>query len=287
MRLLHLLNSHDISTPTGVPRFSGYFRRAFPECFNVTPGTVGALEWSDDDVCVTDNSLALLVPDCVKTIVTHHGCAPYHFKVDAAWRNETTQRLMIDQLAMLNKPRLRYVAPSAWVRDRFSEIAPPFYRAEIIPHFVELNESKKSPRIRRGERIIGDWRTPNKGSGVIDAIKDACPEYEFRQLDFPAGDDAARQAFYSNADAYLCLSLSEGAPYSVADAEAAGLPIISTEVGNVYEFVKDRPLRLPIEIEQVKTLLCDVRTYGRTRTSFYSTYSFDDWKAAWSRVIYK
>ena len=311
MRLFHLLASHDPQSPTGVPRFSGYFKRAFPEVFNITPGTVAAVEFRDDDVIVTDNGLALLCPDNCRVIIVHHGAAHTHYDRDESWRNATTRALVHDQRAMFNKPNVRFVAPSRWVADRFREIAPAGYAPTIIPHWVPVIERPgfmlepggPKPVDRKaaeciaaimGTRatnpkpvVIGDWRNPNKGSEVIAAIRAACPEYQFRQLAFAADDQAEREEFYRQADCYLCLSLSEGAPYSVADAEAAGLPIVTTPVGNVHEFTEAAVITERERNEQpgvVGRLIARALAVPRG-PSFYSTYSLADWRAKWREVI--
>lgn len=309
VRLFHLLASHDPASPTGVPRFSGYFRRAFPDTLNVTPGTVGAIEWKHGDVVVTDNGLSLLVPDAVRTIVVHHGCAATHYDRDYSWRNETTEKMVQAQNEMFCHPNRTFVAPSAWVAAQFRKIAPKGYEPRIVPHHVPVIE-RRNFRLNPGgptkademkakivgsilgvpagkPQIIGDFRNLNKGSGLIDKYREAMPQYEFRQLDFPGGDDAKREAFYRSADVYLCVSLSEGAPYAVADAEAASLPIVSTVCGNVAEFppedfyaIMDRA-----DVDAVANAIRAAVQNGRRAASFYRDYTFEVWQRAWREII--
>lgn len=281
-RLFHLLSSHDPEARTGVPRFSAYFEIAFQEVFNITPGVVGAVEWRKGDVCVTDNHLGMLLPPEVRAIVVHHGCASYHYEVDAAWRNAETERMVADQLAILKRPNTRFVAPSAWVRDRFREIAPMGYAPTVIPHWVPLIDERRNCNFGKPV-IIGDWRTANKGLGVIDRLRVKMPRYEFRQLDFDG--DEARRATYRQADAYLCLSLSEGAPYAVADAEAASLPIVTTEVGNVHEFAGCRVIADRENVEQIGDALGAALANGRTMPSFFAEWTFKKWREAWEAVL--
>lgn len=287
MRIFHLLASHDVA-PTGVPRFGAYFKLAFPDVLNVTPGMIQFVDFVDGDVVVTDNHLSLLVPDHVRCVVVHHGCAPYHYSVDAAWRNDNTARIAEDQRAMFGRPNRVYVAPSRWVADRFREIAPAGYLPWLIPHWVPVIEQRER---RFGSRstgckpvVIGDWRSPNKGSDVIAAIRRACPEYQFRQLAFAADDDAEREDFYRIADCYLCLSLSEGAPYSVADAEAAGLPIVTTECGNVREFSTCWHGNAMRDPENAASAIRASMEVPRG-PSFYRDYTFEKWRSEWHRVI--
>lgn len=290
MTLFHLLAEHwGEGKRTGVPRFSRDFQRAFPHVENVTPADIGRLreEWAlgqVGDIVVTDNHLAMLVPDHVTCVVVHHGCAPYHYSVDPGWRNPTTLEMATQQRRVLARPNTLFVAPSQWVWDRFAEIATPFYRASILPHWVEKIEGFGCGV---GTVVIGDWRNENKGAGVIGAIRAACPEYEFRQLDFDPRDDAARRSAYLCANAYLCLSLSEGAPYSVADAEAASLPIITTPCGNVKDFPgvtviteHERNTQPLVVGRMIASALATPRP-----PSFYDTFTFGWWRGCWRAVL--
>jgi hypothetical protein len=168
MRLFHLLQSHDSSKPTGVPRFSSYFQMAFPDVINIVPSQIGGIEWREDDVVVTDNHYSLMVPERVKTIVVHHGNAVYHYEVDESWRNSMTQQIATGQRLMFHKRNRLYVAPSKWIQDRFRDFAPSWYDSlsVVLPHWVpQIHGGEKALRNVR-PRVIGDWRNPNKGSEV-------------------------------------------------------------------------------------------------------------------------
>jgi glycosyltransferase involved in cell wall biosynthesis len=45
--------------------------------------------------------------------------------------------------------------------------------------------------------------------------------------------------FYRQLDVYVCASDSEGTPNPCLEASACGLPIVTTAVGNMPEFVRD------------------------------------------------
>lgn len=289
MRIFHLLASHDTSARTGVPRFSGYFKDAFPHVINITLKDLPGIKWDRGDVVVADNHFSIRVPQRVQTIVVAHGCAPYHYEVDESWRNPGTERIAVEQRMMFYvSPNRIFVAPSAWVADVFKRYAPPTYDPLVLPHWVPVIEQRE-PRF--GSRstgckpvVIGDWRNHNKGKDAIDAIREAAPEIEFRQLDFDGQE--ARENFYRTADAYLCLSLSEGAPYSVADAEAAGLPIVTTEVGNVREFENVWQIDDRNDIGAVRdALLGAIASRSSLAPSFFSKHTFEAWKAAWEVVV--
>lgn len=284
-RLLHLLVSHDVAR-TGVPRFSQYFQKAFPRVVNITLADLPAMRWAQDDVVITDNHMSVCVPGRVQTVVVHHGCAPYHYEVDSTWRNSATEAMATAQRLMFHVSNRIFVAPSKWVGETFRRYAPSDYDPLVLPHWVPIISGKYPDKFLNYGKpvVIGDWRNFNKGAEVVPRLRLEMPEVEFVQLDF--SDRKLGDAYYLAADAYLCLSLSEGAPYSVADAEAAGLPIASTGVGNVYEF-EDSWL---IEDREKTSFVCDaVRgALGGAKTrgpSFFEKHNFESWKAAWSVVI--
>jgi len=43
--------------------------------------------------------------------------------------------------------------------------------------------------------------------------------------------------FYSDVDVHICTSLSEGGPYPMFEAASCGIPLISTKVGAISEFI--------------------------------------------------
>lgn len=60
--------------------------------------------------------------------------------------------------------------------------------------------------------------------------------------------------FYNQADAFLLTSFAEGWPLVVAEASAAGLPIIMTDVGSAGEFIKNGENGLVVPVNDVETL---------------------------------
>jgi hypothetical protein len=230
-----------------------------------------------------------MVPERVKTIVVHHGNAVYHYEVDESWRNSMTQQIATGQRLMFHKRNRLYVAPSKWIQDRFRDFAPSWYDSlsVVLPHWVpQIHGGEKALRNVR-PRVIGDWRNPNKGSEVWRVIQRACQsEFEFCQLHGFDGDDinTEREDIYRRANIYLCLSLSEGAPFSVADAEAAGLRIVTTKVGNCYEFdpwiVDDRN-----DTDEVVAALQHAAGHERNKESFYKEFTMSVWRDMWAAVI--
>ena len=82
---------------------------------------------------------------------------------------------------------------------------------------------------------------PNKGSGVIEAIRDNLGgAFEVKSVSCAptALGDTLRQA-----DMFLCLSKDEGGPIVVAEAMCAGLVTVTTNVGFVWSMCGGAPLQ--------------------------------------------
>lgn len=268
---------------TGVPRFDFQLQLAFPKIRSVIKPPQ---DLSARDCVITDNHLSLQIPESIKTIVVHHGCAAVHFDRDPYWRNRHTEAIVSMQGQMIRKANRIFAAPSAWVADAFKErYRSADYRPIIIPHWVELIGPGR-PKRNGKPVIIGDWRDHNKGCGIAQQLRQAIRgEWDFRPLNFQGAQDRDRQ--YAEASLYLCLSQSEGGSFSVCDAEAAELPIVTTNVGNYREFddceVIDWRLRDKTEyiIEAVRRKLRE----GRKKESFYKSYRFEHWRQEWQAMI--
>ncbi len=260
---------------SGVCRFDFLLRQVFP--FELQSATV-LPELKPDDVVITDNHLSLDVPAEIKAIVVHHGCAATHYERDPQWRNESTKALVEGQQRMFDLPNRTFVAPGEWVADQFGDR--PF--TTVTPHWVD-----SIPPLPKGRKpvIIGDWRDSNKGAYAERALRASCPQWEFRGLSF-RGDQGRREQ-YGSASLYLCLSLSEGGPYSVCDAEAAELPIVTTDVGNYREFEDCEVIRwqdrdnVGIVADAIERKL----RVGRELPGFYREYTFEKWAGLWRNLV--
>ncbi len=261
---------------TGVCRFDSMLRRIFPGLRSVT----GLPLLEDGDVVIADNHLSLEVPRRIRTVVVHHGCAATHFMRDQAWQNAQTHKIVRLQKRMVHMPNRTWVAPSSWVADAFSRENPNWMReVHVIPHWVDPISRKADEPAR--PIIIGDWRDANKGAALWRKLADRNPHWEFQPLNFR--DDAGRREQYGHASLYLCLSVSEGGSYSMCDAEAADLPIVTTDVGNYREFddCEVFPWIKRADVDYVATVIARKLAVGRQKPSFYSRYSFTDWRGAW------
>lgn len=287
MRLIHYLRAHwNPVKAGGVQRFSYYFQKTFPRVINVTAGQ--EWRWKPEDVCVTDNDLCLDVPEYVPCAVAHHGTAPTHFDRDIHWRDAGQKAMKQRQIEMWRRPKTLWIAPSRWVYDEFTPYAEkcgvtPLNRT-IIPHWVPLIGQRKHAV---KPVIIGDWRDWNKGSGHWKELTALVSEAVFKPLQFEAGNGKARNLFYADASIYLCLSLSEGGSYSLADAEAARLKIVTTRVGQCYEYLSDGLyfLEKRDDLSAVANTIKKAMKQPRTMSSFYESFTQEKWRARWQAAL--
>ncbi|MFA5387967.1 MAG: hypothetical protein WC322_06320 [Candidatus Paceibacterota bacterium] len=245
-----------------------------------------------DDVVIADNHLATQVPEKIKTIVWHHGCAAAHYGRTHSWRTHSTTHICKMQQFMFTQPNRVYVAPSRWVADAFRDIYKlgQEYQPFIIPPWVETIARCARPETAASGNgkpiVIGDWRDENKGSQIWRAVANRCPDLHFEPLSFK--DDAGRRAQYGRAALYLCLSASEGGALAVADAEAAELPIVMTNTGNYLEFADACVIPWQTGRDDPEGIAQAVRKKlreGRRMKSFYEHYTFSDAQQKWRAVL--
>jgi glycosyltransferase involved in cell wall biosynthesis len=271
---------------SGVPRFDWELRKAFPELISLalTPATRLALarlaRQRPDTIVITGNETSLAVPDQLRTIVVHHGCAQTHFDRDPEWRGRSPRRLCAAQRAMYQRPNRTFVAASAWAAQQFAlhyGVAP----ALVIPHWVPALSGVRAAHGRK--LVLGDFRTWNKGRDVLPRLAARLSQVDFRPL---VCTYETRHEAYARADAYLSLSVSEGGSYALCDAEVAALPIVMTDVGNCQEFTAASviPWRARDDVERVGLALEQAFSLPRG-PSFYVEYGFERWRGAWRELV--
>ncbi|HWZ91878.1 MAG TPA: hypothetical protein VNW92_23605 [Polyangiaceae bacterium] len=271
---------------TGVPRFDWELRRALPEINSLNTklksrAWLRFIAWREPDaIVITGNETSLLVPETLRTIVLHHGSAQTHFDRDPGWRGAMERSFCRAQREMYGKPNRWYLSAARWTAERFSEhhgvpLAP------VLPSWVETITRSAARNAR--PVVLGDFRTFNKGSEVIAKLSAARPDLEFRDLKCTYNQ---RKGVYGVADAYLCLSLSEGGSFSVSDAEATGLPLVTTDVGNYLEYSASYVIPWQKRDDVAFVLAQLDRALGGPRgPSFFESWTFDKWRAAWRTTV--
>jgi glycosyltransferase involved in cell wall biosynthesis len=219
----------------------------------------------------------------LRTVVVHHGSAQTHFDRDPEWRGRRARRICRAQAEMYRRPNRWFVAPADWAAAQFSA----HYhvpKARVIAHWVEIIARHARPEAaQRRKLVLGDFRNFNKGRDVFMRVAPLVPELELRPLRCTYD---TRKAVYAQADAYLNLSLSEGSSFALCDAEAAGLPLVTTDVGNFDQFPdaeviawrdRDRP-------EVVAVALRNALTRARG-PSLYERFDLACWRTAWRDLL--
>ncbi len=271
---------------SGVPRFDWELRRALPELISVNTKlkTRAWLRWlaltEPDAIVITGNETSLMVPDKLRTVVLHHGCAQTHFERDPAWRGAMETGFCQAQRNMYKRPNRWFLSAARWTAEQFSQhhgvpLAP------VLPSWVETLPRLKTNHAR--PVVLGDFRTFNKGSAVVEKLSVARPSLEFRDLRCTYEQ---RKDVYGIADAFLSLSLSEGGSFAVSDAEATGLPLVMTDVGNYLEYTGSHviPWQQRDDVAAVSAALDSVLASARG-PSFFEEYTFETWRRAWRTQI--
>jgi hypothetical protein len=272
---------------SGVPRFDYELRGALPGLISINTrwkarAWLKWLAWKRPDaIVITGNETSLLVPEPLRTIVVHHGCAQTHFDRDPTWRGKREVALCDAQRAMYQRERRWFVALAEWSAEQFAtHYSVP--KARVIPNWVDTPKRPARPVAERPV-VLGDWRNFNKGSELIPELQRRLPKFEFRTLQCTY---ATRVQAYHAADAYLCLSVSEGGSYSVSDAEAAALPLVTTDVGNHAEY--KTALSLPWDerhdLERI-ALALEASLQEPSRATFFDSWTFEQWRTCWSELV--
>jgi hypothetical protein len=271
---------------TGVPRFDWELRRALPELcsINTKPhwrAWLKLIAWREPDaIVITGNETSLLVPDNLRTVVLHHGSAQTHFDRDPSWRGAMEKGFCRAQRAMYQKPNRWYLSAAKWTAEQFSA----HHSVPLAPVLPSWVESIQRSKVRNARPIVlGDFRTFNKGSDVVEKLRARRPDLEFRELKCTYEQ---RKAVYGAADAYLCLSLSEGGSFSVSDAEATTLPLVTTDVGNYLEYTES--FVIPWQKRDDTALVLETLDRAlavRRGPSFFETWTLERWRAAWRTLL--
>ncbi len=184
------------------------------------------------------------------------------------------------QRDMYFRPNRWFVSPAAWTAQQFSQhYAVP--EAQVLPSWVESIER----RVTRNARpvVLGDFRTVNKGSDVIARLRDAVPNVEVRLLSFTYEQ---RKEVYAHADAYLCLSMSEGGSSRCRTPKPPRLPLITPDVGNYLEYGESQVIPWQTRDDTAFVARALERALSTPRgPSFFESWTFDKWRKTWRTLL--
>lgn len=224
MNIIHYTpTNYESGSFGGVARFDYELRKAIPEVKSVL--LKETIDWSKLDpkntVIITDHSYVHRIPIEFKVIGVHHGCAVEHKIRNNNWKGDGFVTL---QKEMNSRPNTYFVGTSEFTR-RAIKFHHNIDDDIVILHSVDTSNDNV---VKRGNSVVGDWRTESKGSEIIEDIKIQCPEFTFNTLKCGKYD---KLTGYKDHNIYMCLSYHEGIGYAILDALACGLPVLSTTAG--------------------------------------------------------
>ena len=162
---------------------------------------------------------------------------------------------------------------------------------KYLTHGIDLDVfARKTPYLPSKEKLKVGWagnRTnPNKGFESI--ILPAIQMNDCELVYFSYGVNQISQSdmvkFYENIDVFLCASESEGNSNTLLEAAAMGVPIITTEVGTVPEYLVNYESAMVVERNisafsgAIKKLASDPNMRLMLSASSIKTVKKFDWK---------
>jgi len=104
----------------------------------------------------------------------------------------------------------------------------------LVVWLGRFTEVKRPDRVVEIARLVPEVRFVMAGGGeMLEAVKRSAPS----NVTFVGFQD--KNEMWSIADVALCTSDSEGMPLALTEAQMAGVPVVSTDVGSVAEIVID------------------------------------------------
>jgi glycosyltransferase involved in cell wall biosynthesis len=150
-------------------------------------------------------------------------------------------------LSMLNTIARAAFANSQFLVDEFgAQLTPPIH---YTPNGVDTDFFRPAASLPTSESFRVGWagafaNHTSEHRGVNEVIAPAVASVEGAELSLALREEKWRNKdemlhFYQALDVYVCASLSEGTPNPCLEAAACGLPVITTRVGNMPEFIRD------------------------------------------------
>jgi glycosyltransferase involved in cell wall biosynthesis len=136
---------------------------------------------------------------------------------------------------------------------------------------------------------------PNPEKGFKSIIEPACKEAGVRLIDnqrnfTDALSEDDMRAFYNQADAYIVASTMDGTPNTALEAASCGKPILTNEIGNMPEFIKNGhngfliPLKLNKYINRIRWMAINQKRTFEMGQNARETI-LENW--TWEKVLNK
>jgi len=160
------------------------------------------------------------------------------------WGAMKTKTIMCQTSMFLAQQAHDFIAPlfdgvitnSEMMHDMFKD----YTNSWCCPNGVNIDEFKPYWREKKKFLVGSVGNSKSKGEkGFYDYITPNLPEEEVaivdRLVDWKDFKDMPR--YYRTLSAYICMSKTEGTPNPALEAGACGIPVISTEVGNMPQLI--------------------------------------------------
>ena len=244
----------------GVPRYDYHIFKAFPNriFFQGPNQKHQLLEFlkknqnnKENLLVITDNHLACDIPNEINIFLVHHGVAKTHADRDPLWDPYWKNLCCSGQEKMLhyrNPNTTKIISISQFCSDEFTkyydEVYKKFKNTKIL-HTSELNENKFKTIWNSKPVVLGNWVDVNKGSKIVNILKNKLPNYHFKKLSINMDENGydnfnkRKQDIYLQSDIFLQISLCEGFSYSALDALICGIPVVSSNTGLFYKDIPE------------------------------------------------
>jgi hypothetical protein len=251
----YCIGSYDIGDYGGVARYDYNIKTIFPRRkFIKGPENKNELieyiKTCKNPLVITDNQFAIDIPNYCNTIIVHHGSARTHAEREPTWEKSIRDLCCDGQDKMLTY-RLplttKIISCSQFCTEEFSRHYPRNYSKfenKKILHSSELDENLYKKHWNQLPVVLGNWSTENKGSKVIEILKNY-PWIYFQKLEVnPINGEIElfnkrKQDIYLQSDIFLQISLCEGNSYATLDALMCGLVVVASNVGLFYKDVPE------------------------------------------------
>ena len=258
--VIHYCCAHYLQSNGGVPRYDYHIYRAFPNRIffqgpNQKNQLLAFLKQNENNkhnlIVITDNHLSCDIPNEFRVILVHHGVAKTHAEREPDWSPYWKNLCCSGQEKMLyyrTPETTKIVSISQFCTDEFTKYYADIYKKfenMKILHTSELDENRYKNTWNNNPVILGNWSDINKGSKIVDILKNKLPNYQFRKLSVNMDKNGyhdfnrRKQDIYLQSDIFLQISLCEGNSFATLDALICGIPIVASNVGLFYKDVPE------------------------------------------------
>lgn len=274
----YCVDSYDNGNLAGVARYDYHIKHAFPKRkFFRAPAEkedmLSILNEYPNAIVITDNHHACDIPNTHYTYLVHHGIAKTHAEREPDWNEYWKNLCCSGQEKMLQHrdPNMtEIISISQFCYDEFLRHFGELYlkfKNKVVLHTSEFNPNLNKKTWNDKPSVLGNWSDGNKGSGLLNSLKQHCPEFNFNELKVSGNSsieehNMVKQRTYLNNDIFLQLSKCEGFSYSSLDALFCGIPVVATNTGVFY---KDIPEDCFVKIEWEKV---DDFNYIKTKLQY-------------------